>query len=83
MKKKADEGKGKPAMQGTIELYLIEHGGAPFLTTGYEDGASSTSPQFPDPLPTLAQAMKQYPCKGHGERKPNVCKEAKKLARAH
>jgi hypothetical protein len=76
----------KSALDGTVEAYLIEHGGAPFVTTTHGKGknlSSVTSPRFPDPLPTLAQAMRDFPCKGHGDRKPNVCGVAKKLARQH
>jgi len=76
----------KTATDATVEAYLIEHGGAPSLTTTHGSGKKAstvTSPQFPKPLPTLAQAMRDFPCKGHGERKPNVCREAKNMARAH
>jgi hypothetical protein len=58
---------GKSALDATVEAYLIEHGGAPLLTTTHGKGkslSSVTSPQFPDPLPTLAEAMRQFPC-GH------------------
>lgn len=76
----------RTALTGAVEAWLIEHGGAPPLTTVHGTGKKAfevTSPQYPDPLPSLREAMKAYPCKGHGDRKPTVCAEAKKLARAN
>ncbi len=73
---------GMSAQDATVEAYLIEHGGATSQTVVFKDGSTATSPSFPSPLPTLAQAMKDFPCTGHGERKPNVCAEAKKAVKA-
>ncbi len=73
---------GKSPQDATVEAYLIEHGGATSQTVVFKDGSTATSPQFPTTLPTLAQAMKDFPCMGHGERKPAVCDVAKKVVKA-
>jgi hypothetical protein len=82
--KKGKRAKKRTVADMAVEMYLIEHGGAPFVITMHGKGKNawrSEAPVYPDPMPTLAQAMEQFPCTGHGERKPAVCAMAKKMAR--
>lgn len=67
--------KAQAARDPDVSLWLIEHGGAPMRTTVNEDGGTVTSPTFPEPMPTLAQAMAAYPCleKHPNGRYPAVC----------
>lgn len=75
----------KPERVATIEAYLSEHGGVQMLKTVGDDGATVTGAQFPDPLPTLAAAMRDYPCKDDhkdatgADRYPAICCTARRL----